>query len=494
MPLCSTHPSTGPFAAARQQRGRGEALLVQRVVELLAGLVQRLAALLRRQRRRRRVRLGHPRDLQPPLVPQRVQRGVPAVAHVGADVVALRLGLLQALGLGVHQLRQLGGLRGLVLAQLLGRIGGQRGQLLVAHRCRDLLAHQLPPVAVSDRRGCGTTGPPVTSSSSGSTTSGRACTERSKNSPRCGRGDHLTGWPAANWVSSWPCTSKASHAPMSSTGVIPSAAFNRCTLRHQPMTCTPCSGPCRSSRRNSSNPLTLVCGSFCSRLLCTASTPYRNRKCGAPERSSKLRTTLDSRAGNSAAVAVPTWCPWRRSTSVTCCTSSALSGSSAATVSSASPGACWRAKDSSAAPSTLAASRRTEPSTAMLRPGARDSCTAAAAPSTSMVCPRTARGAGLGARKRSKSSSADSFGSRAPSNKRGGGRCSSRCSHILRCSTSKVSLPVASGIRATWLPCLTPDSWLTTACQRGRSREAWLCSLSTRRAFGSATRTMNCSK
>ena len=46
--------------------------------------------------------------------------------------------------------------------------------------------------------------------------------------------------------------------------------------------------------------------------------------------------------------------------------------------------------------------------------------------------------------------------------------------------------PVASGMRTISLPCAMPDSWLTTACQRGRCSVASLLSASTRRARGSA--------
>ena len=93
------------------------------------------------------------------------------------------------------------------------------------------------------------------------------------------------------------------------------------------------------------------------------------------------------------------------------------------------------------------------------------------------------------------SSSSAAAGARLPSNIRGSAKPSYQ-SAGRRCCTSSRIRPgaLALGMRTTRLPCFTPDSWLTTACQRGSSSGASLVLSSTRRARGSAMRSTNCSK
>ena len=173
------------------------------------------------------------------------------------------------------------------------------------------------------------------------------------------------------------------------------------------------------------------------------------------ERSSNS-ATLDSRAGNSAAVAVPTWCLWRRSIGHLRVLGALEQRS---IVGPRVPGACWRAR--TAAPPELwrlpgAPSRA--PRCCAWEPGPHRGT----APSTSMACrePPAAPGSAPAS---GRTSSADSFGSRAPSNNGAAAAARPLQPHPALQHLEGV-LPVASG-PGHLLPC-DPRPWLTTACQR----------------------------
>ena len=161
-----------------------------------------------------------------------------------------------------------------------------------------------------------------------------------------------------------------------------------------------------------------------------------------------------------------------------CCAYGSASSTRQQRLNVASAGSCCLAREIVAPPSTAAASRTSEPITAMLRPGVRAKRTFAALPATSMTCPSSTVGVASPGHSVGKSCSVSSSGHLAAVEQAGLRQLARAPPPQLVLQGVEGALGLSSpGSRAISLPGRTPDSWLITACQRGSSTAASLLRL-----------------